>query len=66
METVDELFNQLHGQDVSKKARIEALKKLSNKIDLNNLDYDYQGAIQAGMVPDKEVIGIINSKSYHI
>jgi len=52
-ETVDELFDTLHGQGVSKNARIQALKKLSNKIDLNSLDYDYQGAINAGMVPDK-------------
>lgn len=52
-ETIDELFDVLHGQGVSKNARIQALKKLSNKIDLNSLDYDYQGAINAGMVPDK-------------
>jgi hypothetical protein len=52
-ETVDELFDVLHGQGVSKNARIQALKKLSNKIDLNNLDYDYEGAVKEGMVPDK-------------
>lgn len=52
METVDELFNKLHGQGVSKKARIKALENLGKQIDLGSLDYDYQGAIQAGMVPD--------------
>ena len=52
METVEELFNKLHGQGVPKKARIKALENLGKQIDLGSLDYDYQGAIKSGMVPD--------------
>lgn len=52
METVDQLFDKLHSPGISKKARIKALENLGKQIDLSSLDYDYQGALQAGMVPD--------------
>ena len=53
METIDDLFNVLHSPGKTKQERIEALNKLGKQIDLNTLDYDYKGAIQSGMVPDK-------------
>lgn len=53
METIDELFNKLHSPGVTKKARIKALENLGRQIDLGSLDYDYQGAINAGMIPDE-------------
>jgi hypothetical protein len=40
-------------EKTSREAKINALKKISNIKDLSNLDYDYQGAVNAGMTPDE-------------
>lgn len=48
----EKLIQELHKEGVSKKAREAALKKLAGITDLSKLDYDYQSAMNAGMVPD--------------
>ncbi len=49
----EKLISELHQSGKSKKARMRALEKLSQSGQLENLDYDYKAAMDAGMIPDK-------------
>ena len=53
MDEKEKLKSELHREGLSRKARETALQKLAGISDLSSLDYDYQGAMNAGMVPDQ-------------